>query len=59
MSPSGLKFRSQKEYLESDFNEVEDRVFEEEKENLQKEIESIPESKSVWPESIVEIYNCN
>ena len=54
-----MKFRNQKEYLESNFNGVEEQLFIEENQNLQKEIEATPESKSIWPENIAEIYNCD
>lgn len=59
MSNSGLKFRNQRHYFESNYKDRETADLIEEQTQMWKNIRSVPQQKSVWPAEIVEIFNYN
>lgn len=59
MSPSGLKFRNQRDYFRTNFKKREQSILEEEEKMLKETIEAIPDGEPIWPKRILEIYNCD
>ena len=56
---SGLKFRNQRDFFRTNFKDREADTFKEENKLIKQKIEGIGQNENVWPQSLLEIYNCD
>ena len=56
---SGLKFRNQRDFFRTNFKDKEADTFKEENKLIKQKIEGVGQNDNVWPQSLLEIYNCD